>query len=293
MLSHERPTRGRCPVFLSRNSGTTRYRSDQKRGRHRSCGDHNWSKPGSNRLLVGDGAKVAFRHADQRGEQDLPLRSEQRPHSRPLNKVCRGRQTLRARPRLWPLGAVDWSFLAPAVWNLVAAMARHARTLPANVARHLSRARILDAVLHDPGKNLARICDELALNRGTASYHLYILERAGAISSLATTRDRHYFLPNVAPELRPALATLRRERALEVALALLEAPGLEQRELLSRIGMDRKVWKPYRLELSRQGLLIEERHGRRIRYRATPRLEHLVETLQTSVRERSREGRVR
>ena len=179
---------------------------------------------------------------------------------------------------------MDGSFLGQAAWNLLGAMVRHAKTLPANVALHLARARILRSVFHGPGKSLAGICDDLALNRGTVAYHLYILERVGAIDSLPRAHTRHFFPPQVEPELQTAFAALRRKRGLEVAAVLLGTPGLEQRELLRRIGMDRKVWAPYRREWAREGLLLEERRGRRIRYHATPKLERLVDVLRSQGR---------
>jgi predicted transcriptional regulator len=179
---------------------------------------------------------------------------------------------------------MDWSPLAQAVWNLVAGMTRQTKTRPDRVHRQFWRDRILDTLSRDPGKNLARICDELRVPRGTASYHLYILERAGAIRRLSAPHTTHFFPARMTPEERSGLAVLHRERALEVALKLIDRPGIEQRELLREIGMDLKVFLAYREALAAEGLVEIERHGRRHRCSPTPKLLRLVEAL------RAREG---
>jgi len=174
---------------------------------------------------------------------------------------------------------VDWSAIGPAMGNLVLGMAWRKKTRPENVTRHQARARILDALHDEPGKNLARICDELDLRRQAASYHLHILERAGVIQSLERPYTTHFFPSHLRPDDQQGLATLRRERSLEVVHAVRKRPGLRQHELLDLIGMDRKVWRAYRRELTREGLLEEERMGQARRYRATARLERLLDLM--------------
>lgn len=192
------------------------------------------------------------------------------------------RKPLSGGDPLRPAGpCLDWTLLAQAVGNLLAGMVRHASTLPENVAQHTSRARILHALRLRPGQNLSRISDDLQIKRQAASYHLYILERAGVVASLERPHTTHFFPPHVARGEHSALAVLRRERGLEVARVLVDEPGIGQAELLERIGMDKKVWKAYRDDFAREGLLLAERADRRIRYRPTPRLERLL-TLATS-----------
>lgn len=172
---------------------------------------------------------------------------------------------------------MDWSLLGQAFWNLLAGMVKRAKTLPENVHKHEGRSRILDVVRHDPGKNLARICDELGMKRGTASYHLYVLERAGAIGSHLAAHTHHFFPPHATPEERAALAVLRRERALEVVNAVIVHPGIVQRDLLVAIGMSRKVFRAYARELTREGLVQEQKAARRRLYVATPKLHRVLE----------------
>lgn len=273
------PTRRRLQVPVTPAAvGPARYRWDHKPSRSQPPDNRKPPKLDGPVHFVGDGAEA--RTGPPPRHRASPSSAIGGPTPSPY-RVPAGRQSLKRGSTRSGAGVagVDWSLIAQAAWHLLAGMARQSRTLPANLARHASRARILDAVCHDPGKNLARICDELSLSRGTAAYHLYILERVGAVDSLARPHTRHYFPPQVEPALRPALAALRRERSLEVARAVLEQPGLEQRELLTRIGMDRKVWKAYREEFAREGLVVEERAGRRIRYRPTAKLRHLVDPI--------------
>jgi predicted transcriptional regulator len=187
--------------------------------------------------------------------------------------------------------SVDWSFAAQALWNLAAGMVRRSKTLPGNVHKHEARGKILDALRSDPGKNLQALCDDLHLTRGTASYHLYVLERAGAIGSVTTPHTTHFFPSEAGSEERAGLAVLRRERALEVVQQVIDRPGIVQRELLAQIGMSRKVFRDYKRDLLREGLIQEERRDRHCHYAPTSKLVRLLGVLEHDGAEPAEPGR--
>jgi len=174
---------------------------------------------------------------------------------------------------------MDWSLVAQSLWNLLAGMVRRSKTMPENVHKNAHRGRILDALRHDPGKNLQRICDELGMKRGTASYHLYVLERAGAIGRHSSPYTTHFFPRQATEEERTGLTLLRRERAYEVVHKILERPGIRQKELLREIGMSRKVFRAYLQGFEQEGLLLVRSHGSHRHYTPTAKLIKLVDML--------------
>lgn len=151
-------------------------------------------------------------------------------------------------------------------------MVRRTKTRPENLPKHEARGRILRELERDPGARLQELCDRLGLPRGTARYHLDLLERSGILSSLKESGRHHYFPPEATPQEVRSLTVLRRGRAPEILAAVLRQPGIMQRDLLRRIQMHRKVFKSYRRDLVQEELLVELRENRTRHYHATPKL---------------------
>jgi len=174
---------------------------------------------------------------------------------------------------------VDWSFLFSAIWDGLFGGVRQRRTLPENVLQNDSRARILDALQRVPGTTLGALCRDLGLRRGTAAYHLKLLERVGVVGSLSTGHTRHFFPKDASEEERKAFTVLQRERALELVREILSTPGIHQGELLARVGMRRKVFRSYVRQFKAEGLLAEHWNVRRRVYEPTAKLRRLAERI--------------
>lgn len=166
--------------------------------------------------------------------------------------------------------------MAQALWNALMGTARQRRTSPENVLGHPTRSRILDLIRRGPGTTMGSLSQGLGIPRGTAAYHLRLLERIGVLDSHWTGHTRHFYAAGASVEDRKGIAALHRQRALEIVHTVRARPGIGQRELLALIGMKRKVFRSYARSLVEAGLLDERRQGRYRVYASTERLERLL-----------------
>lgn len=116
----------------------------------------------------------------------------------------------------------------------------------------------------------------LGMEWGTIHHHLRILERAGLIRSVFEGRTHRYFPATTKSHEMHSLALLRRARVLTLVRRVVAVPGERQQELLTVIGLSRKVFRSYADRLVALGLLREVRAGRERRYFPTRALERLV-----------------
>ena len=151
-------------------------------------------------------------------------------------------------------------------------MVRRAKTAPENALRDPTRRKLLALILGAPGTRFATLCRTVGLNRGTLRYHLLVLERIGAIRTFRSEHLARYFPPNAESSDIRVTSFLLRGRVLEVVQAMVNQPGISQRELTKGLGLSRKVFRDYADELVQQGLVDEVWESRLRKYYATPRL---------------------
>lgn len=147
---------------------------------------------------------------------------------------------------------------------------------------HPLRRRLIDLIRRKPGLRPSKLSDELDANRGTAKYHLIMLERAQLVHAVRAKRVTRYFPADLPPGERPLYALLLRGRVLEVASLIAKNPGISQRELTSTLGLSRKVFRRYADLLVERELLNEVREPHLRRYYATPGLESIIGRLTSS-----------
>lgn len=154
--------------------------------------------------------------------------------------------------------------------------ARQRRTQPENALTHPTRARLLDMLRRDPGTTMGILSQDLGLARGTAAYHLRLLEGIGVVHSHAVGHARFFYPADASAEDRRGIAVLRRRRAIEIVHVVRSHPGIGQSDLLRLIGMKRKVFRSYIRSLVEEGLVAERWQQRHRVYEATGRLEQLL-----------------
>lgn len=155
-------------------------------------------------------------------------------------------------------------------------MVQRSATQPENLRLHPLRERIVDMIRREPGKNITGILRELGSTWGTVQHHLYLLERAGILSSSSHGREHHYFHGQPEDADRRRLALLRRGRVPQLVQLVAQEPGRMQQELTKQLGMSRKVFREY-IDLLVQAELIQEvREAKVRRYYATARLQRIV-----------------
>lgn len=137
----------------------------------------------------------------------------------------------------------------------------------------------MDWIRRRPGIRLSGLWKELGANRGTAHYHLLVLERAGAVQALREGRSTRYFPPETPESELAPLALLLRGRVLEVAHLVLSAPGISQGDLTSALDISRRVFREYADLMTEMDLMDEVRDSRRKRYFPTAALAKLLESM--------------
>jgi predicted transcriptional regulator len=155
-------------------------------------------------------------------------------------------------------------------------LARRTKGATEQAMRHPVRRSILDLIRRRPGSRLSTIWRAFTTNRGTAQYHLLVLERVGAVRAVRDGQATRYFPSDVGPGQLPGLALLLRGRVMEVARAVLEEPGISQRRLTKILPISRKVFREYADRLAEMGLVTEVRDAKVKRYFPTPRLGQMV-----------------
>lgn len=145
---------------------------------------------------------------------------------------------------------------------------------------HPVRKRMMDWIRRRPGIRLSGLWKELGANRGTAQYHLLVLERAGVIRTLREGRATRYFPVETPAADLPALALLLRGRVLEVARLLLESPGISQHDLTATLDISRRVFREYADLLKELDFIDEVRDARVKRYFPRSALSHFLDRLE-------------
>jgi DNA-binding transcriptional ArsR family regulator len=160
--------------------------------------------------------------------------------------------------------AFDWERLRR--FGFVAAL--YARIAKDRLLDHARRETLLSVVRDRPGLTLRDAAEASGIPRNTATYHLNRLEKEGIVTSARQGRSRLYFA--VGGEARKshadAFAALRHDKARALALAVGDAPGMDQQALCARLGLAPSLvhWHADRLLAS--GVLRKEREGRHVRY---------------------------
>lgn len=105
-----------------------------------------------------------------------------------------------------------------------------------------SRKRIYDCVEVNSGTHLREIGRRCNLPLGTVLYHLDRLETEGLLTVRRDGRYKRYFLARgLGRREKDLLSAFRHAVPRRVATALLDAPGLTQRELCARVGVSRST----------------------------------------------------
>lgn len=156
----------------------------------------------------------------------------------------------------------------------VLGMVSRAKTVSGRALLQPLRAKLLNLLHHRPGLRLTQLWKAMGAPRGTILYHLFVLERVGAVESIHGAGVSRYF-PKDTPHIN-ALSLLLRGRILDVADMVQRRPGSSQSELIERLGMNRKLFRSYANLLIEAGLLAEERGWRIRKYFATKHLEDVL-----------------
>lgn len=131
-----------------------------------------------------------------------------------------------------------------------------------------------------PGLRFKALWRTLQANRGTARYHLHILEKTGVVRAVHDAGSTRFFPAGTDPARLSLMAVLLRGRVLEVAQAVRANPGIRQRDLTDKLPISRKVFRTYADLMVAAGLVEETHEPHQRRYFPTPQLDELLHALE-------------
>jgi DNA-binding transcriptional ArsR family regulator len=164
----------------------------------------------------------------------------------------------------WVVGAVATGLLLAA-----AALLFYARMSPSRALRHPRRQAILDYVRQNPGAEAASAGRHLGLSRGVLLHHLRQLRISGHLRVQKTEGRTALFAADAGWRGREAAAVLmRRETPRRLHACIDSQPGLDQAQLVHRLGLSQSRVSQVLNRLEAAGLLRKEIRGGRWAYYA-------------------------
>lgn len=146
------------------------------------------------------------------------------------------------------------------------------------------RARILDAVVEDPGGTVTDYADVADVDRTTARYHLRMLERFDYVMSDRLRGRTRYFENHGRWDAfaRRAIAHLRNRSTRQLVAAVLEDPGRPCPDLAERAGLSESAVYRKVDRLAEIGIVRVEGRPKRVRPASSTRdrVDDLVTTLE-------------
>jgi DNA-binding transcriptional ArsR family regulator len=153
---------------------------------------------------------------------------------------------------------------SPLLLRLLAPL--YARIPPSEALSSEVRRRLYERVRADPGLSLSDLAQRMGLSWGNTVHHLGVLRRSGLVVSLRHGRYRRWFVAGQEPGERAQVAALRNATSARVAKAVLESPGLSQKQLADRLGMTPQAVHWHLVRLAGAGLVRRVRDGRQVRH---------------------------
>jgi DNA-binding transcriptional ArsR family regulator len=145
-------------------------------------------------------------------------------------------------------------------------VALFSRFEPEEMARHPSRAAVLEALRNEPGLTTKQLAARCSMNVGTLVYHLRALEAHGLVHSSRVGRERGWWEAGQRIQDPAGLAALRSPVRFSLMETIALLPGLSQGELAERVAKSKATASHHLDELVRAGLVEARRVGRVVRY---------------------------
>lgn len=130
------------------------------------------------------------------------------------------------------------------------------------VLNQFLRGQIYGYIMAYPGENYSSIKKAMAVENGTLTHHLYILEREGFVASRVDGRNKRFY---------PAGVTrVKRTKASMIQKAILkmirQGPNMTQTEIAEALGTSKQVVNYHIKSLQKVGLLSVAKNGSHLEY---------------------------
>jgi len=141
---------------------------------------------------------------------------------------------------------------------LVISLSSYTRIKRKKILNHLTRKRIYEHIISNPGIHFRAILNDLDLKTGNLSYHLNVLEREEYLKSYQDGMYRRFNLYGKGQPLKISLSEIQ-ERIL---LTIKNNPGINQSTIGKIIGSSRIVVNYHVRILCDVGMILIEKKGR-------------------------------
>ena len=141
-----------------------------------------------------------------------------------------------------------------------------------------TRNKIYNLIADNEGIHLREVCRKLGKQMGVIQYHIYVMERAGIITSHKDGRYRRFFLNltrNYA-EKTAIISLLKRNTTNEIITQILEKKEISHAELASILGITSQAITWHIKKVVKYDLIKSERQGKQKIYQINPSMEPLL-----------------
>lgn len=139
-----------------------------------------------------------------------------------------------------------------------------------NLLDQPTRIEVNSYIQNNPGIHFRGICSGLGLSVGVVQYHLYVLEKAGYITSYSDGQNKRYFQADLFTQQEMALVSLARHpTACEILKLLYKNPSLLHRDLAAGLGISPQALTWHMNQIKNTGLINAEKESVNVRYSLT------------------------
>ena len=138
------------------------------------------------------------------------------------------------------------------------------------------RRRLIGLIEQQPGIHASELARASGEPWGTVQYHLSLLHKGQAVTSIEAGRERRFFPTEVDPARARLLALLGQGRRPEIASFIRDHPGARQIDICEALDVSRKTFRSSIEPMVEEGLVHERKGLQSNRYFPQPPLADLM-----------------
>ncbi|MHA1146300.1 MAG: winged helix-turn-helix transcriptional regulator [Candidatus Helarchaeota archaeon] len=144
-----------------------------------------------------------------------------------------------------------------------------------------TRNRIYTLIAEEEGIHLREICRRMNKRMGVVQYHIYVLERAGIISSYKDGRYRRFFTNGNGFDTAHAalISLLKRPTTNKILTHVIQEQEISHAELASLLGISSQAITWHIKKIEQHDLIISVKEGKQKIYHLNPEMKPLLMSL--------------
>jgi predicted transcriptional regulator len=137
-----------------------------------------------------------------------------------------------------------------------------------DLLKNENRHNILNYIYSNPGTTVAKVAQAQSIDRGTAKYHLFKLESEGKIVLNRIGKFSRVFRNSHTYDdfEKTVIAHLQNQTSRSVLLLVLEQPGITNKEMAERLGVEKTAIHWHIDKFVNDGLISYRKEGKFKRY---------------------------